>query len=240
VSASGGRAFVGVSLDSRLFTREWLRLALPHLLEQHDEVLVVLADDLLQYTRSASLVDGRVVLQLEAAASAAGERRAESLRSIERALVNLSASDRTRIAVKVWSDFEDRQFAALWRAVQIACGVIVPFRTLVRDIAARHVAQTPAAAVPNALEASVAFILDEIAMCLRITEVAGWSFEYHPASDLPALGELYADQFRPYGLTVESLTGAVRRRRFHVLDVADLTPSAGIRADPDARRAARG
>src|SRR5580698_5946257 len=45
-------AFVGVSLDSDQFTREWVRKAIPYVLSRHPTLLFVLADRLLTFNKS--------------------------------------------------------------------------------------------------------------------------------------------------------------------------------------------
>jgi len=46
------RAFIGVSLDSRLFSRSLVRQALEHILARHERLLLLLAGELCLYNYS--------------------------------------------------------------------------------------------------------------------------------------------------------------------------------------------
>jgi hypothetical protein len=66
-------AFIGISLDSRAFTRPWVRFALRYILERHEHALLVLADELFVYTRMADWSGDSVKLHISQASAAAGE-----------------------------------------------------------------------------------------------------------------------------------------------------------------------
>ena len=55
-------------------------------------------------------------------------------------------------------------------------------------------------------------------MCLRISEVAGYTFEYYPGTELDVLTKLYSGEFAGDGLTVESLVESMPTRRFQNLE----------------------
>ena len=70
----------------------------------------------------------------------------------------------------------------------------------------------------GAVALSALYILDEIAMCLRITECGGFNHEYYPREELPVLRQLYEGQFEPDGLTVLALVGHEAKRIFRPLE----------------------
>src|SRR5215472_11004724 len=125
-------AFVRVSLDSKLFTREWLQLALPFLIHEHERVLLVLADRSLTYTHTAHATGGVVRLEWDRVQSAIANRRVAALRAIACATSEVSVDSAASVLVRSWSDFEDRSFVEIWRSVQIAYATVPSFRKLVQ------------------------------------------------------------------------------------------------------------
>lgn len=212
------KAFVGVSLDSKAFTRLWVRDALVHLCAHYDQVIVVLADELFAYTRATELQGDRTIVHFPSSREAANRLSEERMRFFQRERKRLPAQDAMRVQILQWKDYSDATYASLWRQLWTAYFVLDRFRDVVHKAASRHTLraiqgeQTPAHA-----EVSAAYLLDEMAMCLRITEVEGYSAEYHPGADLSVLRDLYAGAFADLGLTVESLVGHAPRRTFTVI-----------------------
>jgi hypothetical protein len=208
-------AFVGVSLDSREFPRSWVRYALPLLLGRHTHLLIVLANSLFTYTRSARFVHGAAVLQLADAAAAAARLCAERRRFFAGEVQRLGGALAGRVRVIDWDAYSDPLYCALLRRLQIAWSALPEFRQLVQDEARAHVVRIHG--VPESAffgEVGVAYLLDEVAMCIRIAELGDCSFEYHPGPELGILTAIYAGAFRARGLSIESLVGQPARRRF--------------------------
>jgi tRNA-dependent cyclodipeptide synthase len=211
------KAFVGISLDSGLFSRAWVRRALEHLAVEHEQILLVLADELFMYTRAAYLDEAAVAVDIPQAHAAADALAGERQRFFEREIARLGeAAGRFRLVR--WSVFSDAAYATLWRKLWLSYSVLPDFRDQVDAVAAQHTKKAVLGPrTPDHAQVSAAYILDEIAMCIRVTELEGYCHEYHPGPDLPVAQALFAGQFRHLGLSVDLLTGAVPRRSFTVL-----------------------
>jgi hypothetical protein len=108
----------------------------------------------------------------------------------------------------------------------IAYSALPQFRVAVDQVARAHAARARGARpVPKPIELNVAYILDELAMAIRITEIAGFHTEYHPSPDLSLATALYAGAFAGDGLSVEGLVERPPRRKFILLRDATLAQS---------------
>ncbi len=222
-----GNAFIGVSLGSRHFTREWILGAFEYILDRHDQLAVMLADEIWLYTRLADH-NSDILFQL-GFARARMERVSQQMAQLFNSCrARLPDQQRNRVKILRWSDYSDAQYAKLLQSFRLAAAYLPRFSASVEATADRHVGKLdltgPAAF--GARTASRDYVLDEMAMCLRMTEVAGFTAEYYPGEDLTTLRDLYADCFVGYGLTTEALIGRARRRVFNRLDIGNGT--AGI------------
>lgn len=219
-SQMSGNAFIGVSLDSKLFSRAWIHYAINFVLQKHHTLLFLLADDLLRYTRTAKTIDGRTLLNIPETTHLISKRRLEFERFMNTELQHIDDTAKNRVHVRRWNSFTDNTYVQILRNLQIAYTTIVPFQHCVNDVAMGHIKKTFAKLhFPNSLQISAAFLLDEVAMCLRITEMGEFSFEYYPSKQIDILSEIYSDTFKDYGLSVETLTGIDNRmRHFQVLN----------------------
>lgn len=222
-SNSKGNAFIGVSLDSKLFSIDWIRLALQYILDRHDSLLFLLADDLLLYTRTARFSGLNPILDFPKAYSYANKRLHE-FQTFLFSEIDRVDTKRCKIYVKQWGEFSDNIYVQILRKLQIAFTVVTPFRESVNKIARQHVDNSmKGLQIPSAFETSIAFILDEIAMCLRVTEFGEYNHEYYPSSQTDVLTKLYSGTFLPFGLSVETLIGKKPQRIFQILDNSTVT-----------------
>jgi hypothetical protein len=212
-----GHAFIGVSLDSELFAREWVRKALNVILARHQVLLFLLADDLLFYTRSAEKSSESVRLKLAKAITSQENRRKEWHRFLQSEVDRLKPFDRERVHIREWKDFSDAQYVRLLRFLRIALDTIPAFKESVNRLTMKHAENSQLAVASDTLATSAGFVIDEIAMCLRVTELADFHFEYYPELEISVLSELYNGSFSQFGLTVEALTGQNPKRQFSVL-----------------------
>jgi tRNA-dependent cyclodipeptide synthase len=208
-------AFIGVSFDSKSFSREWVRSAMAWILEHHGSLLIVMADDLFYYTRTASDKDGSLFTDFVGATARVDSRRSEVEAFFCSEVDHLSAGDAGRVRIAKWGNFSDHHYSRILRFLRIAFEVIPDFQALVCELASVHARKTPQAVdFSRMVRLCVDFLLDEAAMCLRITELAGFCFEYYPGNDIPLLSELCAGRWAQSGLSVEALLGVKSKRRF--------------------------
>jgi tRNA-dependent cyclodipeptide synthase len=212
-----GHAFIGVSLDNKLFSGAWIRYAIKLILERHESLVFLLADDLLRYTRTAAFVGDHCFVDFDQADKTTEKKRSEFRKFLQRQIDRLEVPLRDSIKIKLWSEFSDHRYVHVLRNLQIAFCAIPSFREAVQKTAEAHVLHA-GVDTPNSLQTSASFILDEVAMCLRVTEIEGHSYEYYPSKDINVLTALYADEFLHHGLTVENLVRRPRRRTFFTIN----------------------
>jgi tRNA-dependent cyclodipeptide synthase len=212
-------AFIGVSLDSALFSREWIRAALDQVLASHSDLLIVLADEILAYNKVGQLNGAFARIDIESARSKITQRRHDIGRFIEKELALLPKLERQRVHVATWSDYSDSHYADLLRKLRIAYCALHDFRLCVDADASAH-AERCSSNLDNRNanhELCVAYVLDETAMDIRITELADHPFEYYPEQHIQTLTSLYSSCFREFGLTVSELIGRPAQRVFRPL-----------------------
>jgi hypothetical protein len=209
-------AFVGVSLDSDEFTREWVRQAISYILSKHSRVVFVLADRLLGFNKDAGPDEtGNMVLNLETAAAKIAKRRNDVQLFLKSEVSRLEESDRRRASIAAWDEYADAEFANIERILKIAYAALPRFRECVdRDVEA-HLAQQGEWRIPQEVYRRLCalYVVEETAMIIRITE-DGNPYEYYPHSYIHTLRDVYDDRFADLGLTVESLVGHPRTRVF--------------------------
>jgi tRNA-dependent cyclodipeptide synthase len=226
-------AFVGISLDSTLFSREWIRAALTHLLSGHDEVLLVLADQLLAYNKVALLPCSAGAIDLEGAKMKMDQRRDDISRFLAKEIALIPKAQRQRLRVTTWEDHSDAVYIGLLRKLRIAYSVIPEFRECVDYDAHAHFEKRSETAAEGKVrhELSVSYVLDETAMDIRITEFLGYPNEYYPEDHIRTLTQLYEGRFSASGLSVGQLIGRTPQRVFQPLRFAEaqvLPPDVGF------------
>jgi hypothetical protein len=215
--ASG--AFVGISLDSALLSREWIRFALGHLLSEHDDVLLVLADRLLAYNKTAAPSDLGGGIDLGSAKAKMEQRSNDISRLFAREIALLPKVKQEHVRVGAWDDYSDALYISLLRTLRIAYSVIREFRECVDHDASSHDVKHPETSEYREArhELAVSYVLDETAMAIRITEFTNYSFEYYPDDHIQTLTYLYEDRFLARGLSVSGLIGQLPKRVFRPL-----------------------
>jgi hypothetical protein len=213
-----GKAFIGVSLDTKAFTREWVRTAVLRAIERHDALLIVLADEISLYTRAPVLRDRTLIFGYQEARRKMLQRRDELRRFMASEIDRLTREDQARVELVGWNDFADAEYARVLRALWIGCVCSKDFRKDVDACAASHMwFERELLGSDLIVEMNRHYIVDEVSMCLRIAEAAGYSHEYYPGAQLPVLERLYAGVYGKDGLTVAELMGREPRRRFTAL-----------------------
>jgi tRNA-dependent cyclodipeptide synthase len=228
-------AFIGVSLDSAIFSREWIRSSLRYVLTKHEDVLLLLADEILAYNKTLALELGPRIMDLELARARIGQRRDDIAKFLSKEIAFLPKADQNRIRLAVWRDFSDAAYAHLLRQLRIAYSGIDAFRSCVDEDASVHLQKhwngSPDREVHG--ELCVSYVLDETAMDIRVTELAGYRFEYYPQDHIRTLTRLYENKFIAFGLTVAGLVEQPAQRVFTPLHnppprMAESRPIAGL------------
>jgi hypothetical protein len=212
-------AFVGVSLDSDLFTRSWVRFALDFILRRHVDVLFVLGDRLLVYNkalvRSANLGTS---LSKSDADSRIEKRSSDIMKFLEGEISLLPQMDRIRVKVSRWQEQQGAEFTEIHRFLRIAYFAFDEFRSCVDSDVRQHLSRVIDSEFDPLLRAELCaqYVLEETAMIMSITEKQR-PYEYYPESHIRTLTELYSGRFARFGLTVEELLGRPKARVFSPL-----------------------
>jgi tRNA-dependent cyclodipeptide synthase len=211
-------AFVGVSLDSQSFTREWIDMAVSHILGRHDDMLFLLADSLMAYNKFAQFDGETACLSIQKGTRLIEKRRTDICTFLKRAIGARSLEEQTRIGLAQWNSYCDSHYANLLRMLRIAYATIRGFRASAESCAVEHFSRHPSSAdIPQRIELCTSYIIEETAMSIRITEFGDRPFEYYPDNDIELLTPIYEGQFAKQGLTIESLTGNKPKRVFRCL-----------------------
>ena len=201
------KSFIGVSLDNQIFFTDWLFTAINSLLNKHDKILFLIADDLLRYTRS--IIEDIV-----------NKKSKKFIYYLNNSLLNLTAKEKEKIEIKRWSDFEDSNYIKIFRNLIIAFYNINEFREDVYSVAHSHVKKfSNSDNYENLLNSSAIYIIDEISMAIRVSEIDNYINEYYPTDEVSVLKKIYSNSYNEFGLTVDNLIGRKSQRKFKVLNI---------------------
>jgi len=208
-------AIIGVSLDSKSFTREWVRYAISHTLAKHRDVELFLGDRLLSYNKTLRRYALDFAVDFETARRRMAHRSGEVASFLQSEIARLRSDDRARIRITNWTHYSDSVFQDLFRHLQIAYAALPAFRACVSHDVLAHFTPPPQA---NQAEVSrvlsALYVVEETAMLIRITEMADRPYDYYPENQIFTLDSLYADEFVGQGLSIETLTGKPKARVF--------------------------
>ena len=222
-------AFVGVSLDSNQFSRTWVRAAISYILARHSNVQFVLADQLLAYNKTACETNGNLVLDFSSATARALKRKGDIHQFFLSEVGRLPEADQLRVSVATWDDYADPSFSRIARSLLIGYSALPVFRSCVDHDVEAHFSMHLDHRVHPEVERRLCacYVLEETAMIIRITELAGKPFDYYPQDQIETLQRLYEDAFSSVGLTIDSLIGRRRSRIFTPLPLAEVASLAG-------------
>lgn len=208
-------AIIGVSLDSRSFTREWVRFAISHTLARHKDVELFLGDRLLLYNKTVQDDGLECTVDFDRAKTRSLKRREDLAGLMQSEMNRLPDCDRQRIRISSWSDYSDVVFDDIMRNLHISYIALNAFRECVTKDVEEHFESGPSVIRPRDHRMlSSLYVLEETAMIIRITELANKPFFYYPEDDIFTLKSIYNDEFSPYGLSVPNLTGRTKSRMF--------------------------
>ena len=216
------KAFIGVSMDSKLFSREWVRYALRYVLDRHETLLFIIADDLYKYTRTISKITEKEykVLDFLNISSTTMNKGTEIKKFILSEVNLLDKNEQNRIEIKLWRDFSDYQYIDILRKLEISFITISQFKKTILKTALAH---KKISLHESDLQISIAlnssYLIDEIAMCIYLSEICKYTYEYYPANQTNALRKIYSNDYSKYGLTIKSLTGNESSRIFYSLKI---------------------
>jgi hypothetical protein len=217
-----GSAFVGVSLDSDLFTRSWVRFAIAKILEKHRDILFVLGDRLLVYNKIVTKSgNGDVGISIDLTERRIEKRTSDIRKFLEAEIARLPDGQGDRVRVSAWKDYSNSAFAEIYRILSVAYCAIGSFRECVESDVATHLSRVIDGDFGGRIHRDLCalYVVEETAMILNITE-NGHPYEFYPQQHIRTLTELCDGAFASYGLTVDSLVGHPKQRVFTPLPEA--------------------
>jgi len=209
-------AFIAMSLDSALFTREWFRFAFPHLLETHKDLTVVFGNRLFMYNKTVVGDEGKELrIDLPLARAREGKRATEIHVFLEGEVARLPPGLRERVTLARWEDFTDTVFQDIYRVLSIAYAGLQSFRDCVDLDVETHLMGRGSGLLPQNVHRrlSALYVVEETALLIRIAE-NGRPFDFYPQNQIHTLEAVYTGDFANAGLSVEGLVGHPQRRIF--------------------------
>src|ERR1043166_4125341 len=148
-------------------------------LTRHERLKLIIADDLLWYTRTAIRRGNEVVLDVPAVQNRCERRYDDMLIFLRRTIQHLEKGWISRVVVRRYRECITPEYVAIHRVLLIAYHTIGPFTACVRAAAAGH-SVGARAPVPGAEALNALFLLDEMAMCISLGEYGSDRYEYSP------------------------------------------------------------
>lgn len=198
------KALFPISVDSKRFTTSSVIPALQAFVPQFQQVIVLIADGLHLYNKAQNVSDGMGLSNAIQEFNVRGAYFEQRRKWIDQVCAKIIVSHKIEWRVLNINAVTDEVFYPIYRNVVIAFNTIDPFRHDVQEAAKAH--SLKRAALPSAQEVrlSEAYILEEIAVNLRIRVVEDVEAEFYMGEYLGVLQDLYQGK---YGIDVRMLSG---------------------------------
>lgn len=207
---AGRRALFPISVDNRKFTTAVATAALRPIVMEYEEIVFLIADRLQLYNRACRVATGEALASVISdfeAKSAYYDQRARWIRKIRGQFWEHGVRGKWRIVGL--DDLTDTGFYRIYRNLLIALHTVRKFREDVEKTAFNHWRRkTSIEARDVEQRLSEAYIIEEIAVNLRLRVHEGIESEYYVGEYLEPLTRLYGGA---YGIDVFTLAGVERR-----------------------------
>lgn len=214
-------ALFPISLSNQEFSTENVMQALPYIFERHDKVIFLVADHLQIYNKALRLADGLPLKKIVEDFTINQKYLDQRTKWIERITARISGIGEgpDRWAVIGIDDIADSRCYRIFRNVMLAYYSAVDFRDSI-DQAARDHAEQRNDRFPMVQREylSRGYLLEEVALSLRIHVIDGIDFEYYLARQSTPILNLYQGRysFSPFDLAEVPENG--RRIRLYFLE----------------------
>jgi hypothetical protein len=220
------KCLIPISVDSKLFRTAAFVPLLEAIPQGYDSVLFFVADFLQLYNK-VDQVNGGMQLAEVFNAFRADQNFLAQRRTWIMKIRRTSEFDLARVPWRVIgaSEIEDRMFSDIWRAVLMMYECVLPFRDDVDEAAMKWVASHSKTRVELSRRLSKMFLLEEIAMNVRLRVIERVEDEYYAGTTLLPLQKLYRGD---YGIRVADIAGVDTSGigfRFFSVNVGDVSGS---------------
>jgi hypothetical protein len=199
------KCLIPISVDSKLFRTASFVPLLEAIPQGYDSVLFFVADFLQLYNKVDQVNSGRELADVINAFRADQNFLAQRRTWIMKIRKN-SEFDLARLPWRVIgaSEIEDRMFSDIWRAILIMYECVLPFRDDVDEAAMKWVSANSKARVELSRRLAKMFLLEEIAMNVRLRVIERVEDEYYAGVMPQPFLKLYRGD---YGVRVADIAG---------------------------------
>jgi hypothetical protein len=215
-----GPALFPISLSNQEFSTERVLPVLPYIFARHEIVVFLVADHLQVYNKALRLAEGFALSEIVQDFSGRHHYLQQRNRWIERLAGRISASNvNERSKVIGVDDIADGRCFRIFRNVMLAYYGVPEFRSDVHQAAHEHAMQRNERYALREREGlSCGYLLEEIALSIRIHVLDGIDHEYYIGNHAAPVLNLYAGKydFSPFDLA--EIPRGDRKVRFYALD----------------------
>ena len=204
------RALFPISVDNDQFTTANIIDAVSSFINDFDEVIFLIADRLQLYNKAEDIGDSATFAQLIRRIGSRMQYVRERTHWLARMRPLISGGQKVRWKIISIDDVTDAAFFRAYRNVVIAFNTVPEFRNDVQECALAHVAKQPRHDPEQARRLAEAYILEEIAINLRVRVLDGVDAEFYYGKFLDPLVRLYQGR---YDIDVALLAGTESRAR---------------------------
>lgn len=199
--ATSDQVLFPISVGNKAFKTAQAVAALDAIELPFDEIIVFVADRLQLYNKSGAVTDGTT---FRAAMTSARPNHVLEREKWFRRVFQLSLAAKGGAKAKVIGvdDITDAAFFTIYRNIVVAFAAVPDFRRDVTANAAVYLRQHRQAWSDSVQRLSEGYILEDIALNLRLHLIGGLRREYYLGRYLPVLVALYGAQ---YGFSITSL-----------------------------------
>ncbi|MGZ5527310.1 MAG: hypothetical protein ACXWJB_01430 [Limisphaerales bacterium] len=200
------KALFPISVDNPGFTTSVVVAALNAIAEPYDEVLFLVADELQLYNKASSdLKSGQDLSQIISTFQRKNRYFEQRKKWLERIKSDVSGPlQHAKWTFYNVSDFTDQRFYHIFRNILLAFNTIPDFRNDVEETARNYCMRARGDVSDIDLGLSTAYILEEIALNVRIRVLEQVKDEYYLFKYPKPFLNLYANK---YGIDVYTLAG---------------------------------
>jgi hypothetical protein len=217
------RALFPISLDSKSFRTSAVVPALKPICEDYKEVLFLVADSLQVYNK-ACLVGvfenlGSVLQEFEKLRNGYLAQRSKWLARLQK-MADPAGTVKWRVVS--FYDFMDKEFCAVYRRVLLAFHTLDPLRRDIEETASEHRKKRHSFGKPEMEQRlSEAYVLEEIALNIRVRVLESVESEFYVGEYLPPLLSLYKGS---YDIDVFTIAGVpIRETQFRFFSLVEKT-----------------
>jgi hypothetical protein len=215
-----GPALFPISLSNQEFSTEKVLPVLPYIFSRHERVIFLVADHLQIYNKALRLEEGLAFSEIIQGFNGRQQYLQQRNRWIERLTARMSAANVTgRWNVIGVDDIADGTCFRIFRNVMLAYYSVPAFRIDVHQAAHEHaMRRNERYALEEREGLSRGYLLEEIALSIRIHILDGIDYEYYLGPQATPVLNLYSGKYNFSAFDLAEILSDGRKIRLYVLD----------------------